>query len=303
VRRVYSFSKRTTLDRCLRQYFYEYYVCEGHVPDERSNRILGLKKMTNASLLAGDLLHRFIRLSFTKPHLSAQWSHQTALKSFDDAVQFARNPRGQAERLNDKYPPKELVEFSYDDLAGEEAAEREREKLDTALGNFFRGGQVRAYLQSLEGYTLMPEKRLSGLKESGWAISGQIDLLAVNGRGCEVADWKLGAQERGSDSLQLHIYGTFAASLADVRPEDVHMRRVFLSDGVVELPRSMDKETAYIGRTRLLQDIDLMNELHEYGERGREGVFTPCNQENVCQRCKYRATCHEVPLKASSLQT
>jgi PD-(D/E)XK nuclease superfamily len=304
VRRVYSFSRRSTLDRCLRQYFYDYYVSDAdHVLEvTRRNRIIGLKTMSGAALLAGTLLHRFIRLSFSRKDLSPKWLCETALKAFDEAIQFARDPRAQAHRLQGRYPPQELVEFSYADLDGEALVAQEREKLKTALRNFFQAGDVQHYLRSLDGYELMPEKRVSGLKENGWAISGQVDLLAINGHGCEVIDWKLGGEERGTDSLQLHIYGTFAAKVAKVRAEDVRMRRVFLGANVVESAQSMDREAAYIGRARLVNDIELMEELHDYGERGREGVFTQCNHANICRRCKFRAICHEAPLKATSLQ-
>jgi hypothetical protein len=288
----------------MRQYFYDYYVsASGSGLDvAHRDRILGLKNMTGAALLAGTLLHRFIKLSFSRKDLSSRWLTDTALRAFDEAIQFARDPRGQARRLQDRYPPQELVEFSYSDLDGDELVVQEREKLKTALQNFFQSSTVRNYLQSLDGYDLMPEKRVSGLKENGWTVSGQVDLLAVNGRGCEVIDWKLGGEERGSDSLQLHIYGTFAAKVANVPPEEVRMRRVFLGADVVESAQSMDREAGYVGRTRLVNDIELMEDLHEYGERSREGVFTACNHTNVCRRCKYRAICHGAPLKASSLQ-
>lgn len=304
MRRIYSFSRRNTLERCLRQYFNDYYVSEGDrlLDIVRRTRILGLKNMTSAALLAGTILHRFIRLSFSRPDLSARWLCDKAIQSFDEAVEFARDPRRHADRLKNRFPPQELVEFSYEDLDGEPLIAQERDKLQIALRNFF-GGKVRQYLSTLDGYELMPEKRVSGLKAGGWAISGQVDLLAVNGRGCEVVDWKLGGEERGSDSLQLHIYGTFAAQASKVSPESVRMRRVFLGADVVEDAQSMSREATYVGRTRLLNDIQLMEELHEYGEQGREGVFTPCNQANICRRCKYRAICHGVPLKRTSLQT
>ena len=304
MRRVYSFSRRNTLDRCLRQYFYDYYVsaANSELDVAHRDRILGLKNMTGGALLAGTILHRFIKLSFSRRDLSPRWLTETALKAFDEAIQFARDPRAEAHRLEDRYPPQELVEFSYEDLDGEALVVQEREKLKTALQNFFQSTNVRKYLQTLDGYDLMPEKRVSGLKESGWTISGQVDLLAINGRGCEVIDWKLGGEERGSDSLQLHIYGTFAARVANVPTEEVRMRRVFLGADVVESAQSMDREAGYVGRTRLVKDIELMEDLDEYGERGREGVFTRCNHTNVCRRCKYRAICHKVPLKPSSLQ-
>jgi hypothetical protein len=303
--RVYSFSRRSTLERCLFQYFLEYYVTpeQSGLAPERRRLVLALKNMTSGALLAGEVVHRFIKLSIQKPHLTPRWLSDTAMGSFDRAVRFAQDPKTHKSQLNEPYPPQELVEYSYAGLDGDALLSKEREKLNTALHHFFHGKHVRGYLNGLAGYQLFPEKRLKGMKEDGWSISGQIDLLAHNGSSCEVVDWKLGTEERGSDSLQLYIYGVFGADTAGVPREQVHVRRAFLGDDTIERPRIMDSEATYVGRARLLQDIELMQELHEYGEAGREGIFTPCNQPNVCRRCKFRAICHGAPLAPNSLLT
>lgn len=303
MRRVYSFSRRSTLERCLFQYFLEYYVSSEQqgIAADRRKLILALKGMSSGALLAGEIAHRFIRLSIQKPHLSSRWLMDTALQSFDRTVMFARDPRGQSHMLGEQYPPQELVEFSYSDLDGETLIGLEREKLRRGLNHYFHGERIPAFVKSLEGYRLSSEKRLNGIRENGWSISGQIDLLAVNGNHCEVVDWKLGMQERGGDSLQLYIYGVFGADMAGIPRDSVSVRRAFLGDDHIEPPRIMDADAVYVGRSRLLQDIELMEELHQYGEDGREGVFTPCNQPNICRRCKFRAICQGAPMRTTSL--
>lgn len=292
------------MERCLALYFYEYYATAANSPiDERRKETLrGLKSMSAVALLAGQILHRFIRLSFTRPDLSEQWLQRTALSAFDEAISFAENPKGQAHRLDDRYPPRELVEFSYANLDGAEAATVAREKLDTALNHFFKDPPVRAYLRGLKQHELEAELRVSGMKLEGWTIGGQIDLLAIGDESCEVADWKLGKTERGTDSLQLHIYGEFAAAKTGLPREQIFLRRVFLGDAVIEAPTTLTQEQSSLGRTRLLQDIELMEELHQYGQDGREGVFTQCNHMNVCRRCKFQAICHKTPMNPNSLQ-
>ena len=303
MKRLYSYSRRNTLERCLALYFYEYYASATKSPLEQHKkaRIGRLKQMSATALLAGQILHRMIRLSITRTDLPATWIQRTALADFDKAIIFARNPKAQSYRLDERYPPKELVEFSYRDRNGENAASRARKKLASALKNFFFGPSIRDYMASLQNHTLVPEKRLRGMKEAGWTIGGQVDLLATNDTACEVADWKLGNQERGTDSLQLHIYGEFVALETGLPLERISMRRVFLGDAAVEAPTHLSKNKSQLGRMRLIQDIELMEELHAYARDGREGVFTKCDHKNICRRCKFQAICHDTPMSQNSL--
>lgn len=302
MRRLYSYSRRATLDRCLRQYFYEYYASDKRCqtdPDEKPF-IRALKAMSGCALLAGTILHRFARLYVTRDDLSPAWLSRTALSHFDQAVEFASDPRANAHLLNSKFPPQELVEFSYDDLAGEEAAHRARHSLEKALDHLFRGDAVRALFQELTGFTLHAEKRFSGLKLREWSISGQIDVLAVREDSVRVVDWKLGSREHGADSLQLHTYGWFASRFTKKPKAAVAGQRVFLGDDFVEKPQIVSAELDQVGRARLHQDIELMQDLHPYGRAGKEDVFRPCNHEAVCRRCNFRALCHKAQLRSNS---
>lgn len=303
MRRSYSYSRRSTLERCTRQYFYDYYATDKAcgLAEERKRQVAALKSMSGCALLAGSILHRFARLHIDPSReLSPAWIVQTALRSFDEAIEFARDPRGQAHRLRDRFPPEELVEFSYEDLDGEQAGERARGSLERALRTLLHDDAVGELLRSLAGYELHAEKRLSKLKLSNWCVGGQIDVLALRSDAARIIDWKLGAVEHGADSLQLYTYGWFAESIHGVPRGGVSGQRVFLGDGVVEEPQVVTDGTASVGRARLFQDIELMEELHEYGRQGREEVFRPCNQDGICSRCKYRAICHEAPLRESS---
>lgn len=306
MRRSYSYSRRSTLERCTRQYFYDYYATDKScgLAEERRQQVAAFKSMSGCALLAGSILHRFARLHIDPSReLSPSWIMQTALRSFDEAIGFARDPRRQAHRLRDRYPPEELVEFSYEDLDGERAAERARGSLERAIHTLLRDDTIGGLLSGLTGYELHAEKRLSKLKLSNWCVGGQIDVLALRSDAARIIDWKLGAVEHGADSLQLYTYGWFAESVHAVPRGAVSGQRVFLGDGVVEEPQVVTDETASVGRARLFQDIELMEELHEYGRLGREEVFRPCNQEGICNRCKYRAICHEAPLRESSNAT
>ena len=218
-------------------------------------------------------------------------------------MEFARDPRGQAHRLQGRFPPVELVEFSYEDLDGDAEAEKSRRSLSRALKTLVEGNAVASLLQELKGFEIHTEKRLSKLKLTEWTVGGQIDVLALKPTEARIVDWKLGAVEHGGDSLQLYTYGWFAEKVHGVPRGGVSGQRVFLGDGVVEERQIVTDELATVGRARLFQDVELMEELHAYGQEGREEVFRPCNQMGICNRCKYRAICHEAPLRECSNAT
>lgn len=304
MRRTHSYSKRSTLDTCLRKYFYQYYASDKRCEFDEDRRALVrvLKGMSGSALVAGDIVHRMLALRFRKGReYSKGWVIETALRDFDRAVEFARDPRGQSHRLSEAYPPIEFVEFSHEDLDGEEEASRTRRKVERAIETYFESEAVRGLRVELARFdNVRAEVALRGLKVDGWAVMGKIDVLALAEGRARVVDWKLGTVERGMDSLQLYTYGRFAAGEAETGPEHVAVQRVFLGDGVVEEPRSVTPSIARRGHARLQQDIELMEELHEHGRRGDEEIFTPCDREGVCRRCQYRSVCRSAPLSERS---
>ena len=306
MRRTYSYSKRSMLDTCLRKYFFEYYASDKRCPvdAERRELIRELKQMSSCAMVAGNIVHRMLALRFGKgASFSREWMIETALRDFDRAVEFARNPSDQSHRLMEKYPPVELLEFSYEDFDGDAEAARWRLKVSSAMETYFDAKPVQELRISLGGTTARAEVPLRGLKLDGWSVGGKIDVLAIGDDKVHVIDWKLGKVERGSDSLQLFTYGWFASKEANVPTDSVTMRRVFLGDALVEEPSVVTAAQARRGKARLMQDIELMEDLHEHGRQGDEEAFTPCDRNGVCRRCPYRAICHQTPLSARSNAT
>lgn len=291
----------------MRKYFYEYYASDKRCPfdDVRREQIRALKKFSGCALLAGSIVHRMLALRFGKGKgFSQDWIVGTALNDFDAAIEFARDPIAHANRLNDRFPPEELVEFSFADLDGEGEATRSRLKLERALNAYFESDAVRELRKALGQFEeVRAESALRGIKIDGWAVGGKIDVLALRSDSARVIDWKLGSVERGVDSLQLYTYGCYAASEAKVDTTQVTVQRVFLGDAAIEEPREVTETLARRGQARLQQDIELMEELHEYGRQGDEELFTPCEKESICRRCQYRAICHGVPLSEKSNAT
>ena len=137
------------------------------------------------------------------------------------------------------------------------------------------------------------EQRISGITVDDCAVCGQIDLIGQIHDKIEVIDWKMGCQSGYVDSLQLITYGWWASQRYSVDPTRIRVRRVFLGDGMIEEGCVLSDALIKRAKARIIQDIELMKELHTYGITGNEEAFTPCIKEKVCQQCKYQEVCEE----------
>jgi hypothetical protein len=242
--------------------------------------------------LAGDVLHWFAERFLKKGASSRSWIERTAMDRFDRAVRYSRDPEGMSHMRGEKYPPPMLVEFYYQDPAAEERVAAAHESLCRAIRNFLEAAPVVALRQSVTSGEHWVEKRVSKLpKIDGYGIDGQIDLAGRDARGVRVVDWKLGLPGGSHDSLQLLIYGMWAEKEFSIEPSSVRVQRVFLGNATVEDERTLDSALVRAGRARLIQDIELMQELDPYGREGNEEAFSPCAKVNVCRQCKYREVC------------
>jgi len=294
VRYSHSYSKRGTLESCLRKYFFEYYASAKRLSfdADRKELIRGLKEFTGIHMLAGDILHWFI-VQYLKKGASIQsWAERTGLDRFDRAVRYSRDPMRMANMRYDKYPPPMLVEFYYQNPKAEELVSAARQSLQRGMRNFLQEALIVELWRSITAGEHWVEKRVSKLpKVDGYGIDGQIDLAGRNPRGVRIVDWKLGVQGGGHDSFQMLIYGMWAEKEFSLEPADVRVQRVFLGGATVEPEKSLDRAMLRAGRARLIQDIELMQDLDPYGREGNEEAFSPCMKENVCRQCSYQQAC------------
>jgi hypothetical protein len=296
VRYSHSYSKRGTLDSCLRKYFFEYYASAKKLPfdAERKELIRGLKEFTSTFMLAGEILHWFIEQRLKKGVSSQSWAERTALDRFDRATRYSRDPVGMAHMAQDKYPPPMLVEFYYQDPRAEELASSARDGLVRGIQHFLREPSITALWNSISAGEHWVEKRVRKLpKIDDYGIDGQIDLAGRDRHGIRIVDWKLGVKRGGHDSFQMLIYGLWAEKEFAVEPSQVRVQRVFLGGPTVEPEKALDRSILRAGRARLIQDIELMEELDPYGREGNEEAFSPCMRENTCRQCSYQQACKD----------
>jgi ATP-dependent exoDNAse (exonuclease V) beta subunit len=312
MRKVYSPSKRSTLDRCVRQYFYEYYAASYEPPAATPQRFLfeeslslgharlepgdssaaaACKALSSAFQAAGQVLHNAIAQHWKHRDWQPEWFERTAAQRFDQIISASRTrcEQGDSSVLR-------LMEHHYQLPDAEEIIRSARAKLVIALGNYFRSPEVSSLVRELlAGDEFHAEDSVRGLPKIGdFIIGGRIDGWSRKGRHIRIVDWKMGSAVGDQESLQLVLYGWWATERFQGSADQVTVQRAFLGDGVAEPPLAISERLINRCRARLRQDVKRMEDLHEYGVQGYFDAFPPCRKEKVCHQCRYQGMCAAV---------
>jgi PD-(D/E)XK nuclease superfamily len=297
VRKVYSHTKRSVLEKCPLMYFYQYYAatCKPPVRDPQAllfgddrpdhpplvasdGEAAGrLSKLDSAPQYAGKILHDLIAQALKHPDWQFPWFEKKARETF----------------LTPRDPEASFVERFNHLPDADQRIKRALDGLLHGLRNFFEDAKIRILVESMRyGEQQLIEHRLGGFPQvRQFSIRGRIDYCAKIGPQVEVIDWKMGRSTGDEDSLQLAVYGIWALKHFGVDPGSVRVRRVFLADARIEEARSLTERRVHRAQARLAQDIEQMAQLHPYGTAGHAGAFTPKPKEKLCEMCKFRTLC------------
>lgn len=309
----------------MRRYYYEYYAASlqpmssdtqgtlfgplaptpnPKIDTDRIETIRRLKSLTNCALVAGGILHKLIAVYFRKnPDWGIDWFVRKAGESFDQCVEFSRDPNGNSRMLEQLSDLAVMLEFHYEHADADDKARQAREKLLSGIRRFFITDSIVGLCHSFVQREYSVEQHIGGISVDDCAVGGQVDLVGCVGGITEVIDWKMGRRSGYEDSLQLILYGWWASRRYSVDPANVRVRRVYLGDGEIEEGCVLSDALIRRAKARIIQDIELMKDLHAYGQTGNEEAFTPCKKEKLCRQCKYQQVCGNGSLATSSKQT
>ena len=307
MRRIYSHTRRSKLEKCARQYFYECYAASYEAPTQIpqlelfrdidpdhaviASDVVGqvgrLKELSSAYQAAGLILHSLIGEHWKHADWSSDWFLQQASQRFDAWVSRSRG---------DGTSGPVLLECYYRLADADETIAEAKHRLLRALTTYFADESIRVFVGELqrsdEVYT---EQSIGGLPNvRGFTIMGRIDVAVRTKSSVRVVDWKMGSCVGDEDSLQLTLYGWWATQKFGISPDSVVVQRVFLGDGTIERGVRMNERMLDRGRARLKQDVERMEGLHDYGVKGFWGAFPVCDKEKVCHQCKFQGVCPAV---------
>lgn len=295
----WSYSRRTVLNRCPRQYYFEYFgASKRQAEDDPSKRLLmDLKSLSNRDLRVGDLVHgsiaRYFRAAQKGFLMSVGDLVPQAVARFRADRDYSRLlAAGQSDPPANQPEVVALREYVYADPEVERLMDEAEARLRFALNAFGALPALEPFRFAGRGLDALVEWNIS-VRGLPCRVHGKVDLAFGTSSRAFVVDWKLGRVElAGEDSLQLAVYALWACQQFSCSPEHVKLIKAFLGSGEIREYQA-NHELMATARLRIVQDAERMAAVHDYGERGIVAAFTPASRRRVCAQCAYLRACPE----------
>jgi hypothetical protein len=189
----------------------------------------------------------------------------------------------------DEYPPSLLSEFYYGLDSAESLCAESEERLVKALTNFAAGPEFERFRSGACCEDALLEKHIR-INERDFSAAGQIDLAYPEDGRFVVVDWKIGDTHGSGDSLQLLFYALGVMQELSCAPDGIDLYQAHLADGKIS-KFAIRKGEIQRAKARIIQDLQKMQALHDYGQNAVAEAFTPCDQERVCALCQFQEVC------------
>lgn len=296
---AWSYSRRQTLERCVRCYYYQYFGGSKRKAKEEPDKdsLAQLKQLQSRHERTGELLHLAISDYYRKARAGNPWKPQQlaawvrSIFSKDIAHSQTYSNGGAEER--GRFPPVHLLEFYYGVPDAMDLCAQAEERMVEAVISFATNPKYEAFRQGGAKTTALIEYpfRMRGMLPC--RVEGRIDLAYRDGDEITLVDWKSGKDDmRGEESLQLAVYALWAVEEYRCEPEALRICKVhFGSNSVV--PFECDRPLLTAARARILQDAERMALLEGYGKDAIVEAFTPCRQPLICRNCPFLQVCPE----------
>jgi len=291
----WSYSRRQTLERCARQYYYDYYSAKAHLAttDPQKENIRFLSTLSNRYLRSGDILHIAIRLFYKHGDSSSEWLVDWARRTYRTDYEYSR-AGGRPHPPDERYLPTMLLEFYYSQPNAEALYVESEERLVSALESFLTGP---AYADARYGgqRSSAEVEEWVFVKTTAFNARGKVDLAFPQDGRLSIVDWKTGEAEAPTGSLQLAFYALWAVETKGYRPEDITLYRGQLMEGSLQ-PVALNERILPRVRARIVQDLEPMRVLDGYGRDAVVDAFPPCGFPKVCRLCPYQRICPGVTI-------
>lgn len=291
----WSYSRRSLLERCPRQYYYEYYgsATRGANADALKATLRSLKCLQHRHAFTGQILHaaiaRFFRLAREGQLCPNNQVVDWALRQFDRGVIYCRTyPQGYGP-VDENIEPTLLREYYYRQANADALYSESRARLVNSLRTFLTQQEY----EWCRAAGTHPSARIEAhfsIDTVACRIEGRVDLAYCGEDGVNIVDWKIGNDEGATASLQLVAYGLWGSAEFNRSIENVHVYKAYLGSGRL-VAYTLSPELMNAGRARIVQDARIMQFLHSYGREAMAEAFTPCAQPAICSLCPYKMSC------------
>ena len=291
----WSYSRRGVLEQCSRKYYYQYYGSNLNTAknDPQKEKLHFLKKLQNRHLRSGDILHFVISWYLKEFQRGRQPSLnrllQWARTDFRADIRFSRQYEPEFPLSDNFRDPKLLLEFYYGMPDAESLCAESEERLITALTNFITSQNLTQFREGACKASALIEES-ARLKANDFTLSGKVDLAYWESDRLVIVDWKIGSTGGSDDSLQMLAYAWWAKQEFECPVDYIIPHRVHLADNTVSTFNVSEKALTRV-EARVLQDLERMQEMDNYGKQGIVDAFTPCAQPKICALCQFQEVC------------
>ena len=291
----WSYSRRALLDRCPRAYYYQYYGANKSTAkaEPLKEDLHFLKALTNRHLRAGQILHLVIQTYLNRLQRNEYWSVNRLLnwarQIFQKDHDYSQAYRPGNPVQKNPYSSVLLFEFYHELQDAQGLFLESKSRLLDALRNFAVNPQFVDFRHGARYPDAAIEKNIS-IKNSRFAMRGKLDLAYPDDDRIAVIDWKIGEAGGNDDSLQLLSYALGAIAEYNCQPDSIDLYCVHLSDSSIESFKVSESEVCR-AEGRILQDLERLEMMHEYGKQAIADAFTPCAQPLICAQCVFQSIC------------
>jgi hypothetical protein len=297
---TWSHSRRSTLERCARLYYYTYYGANRRTAKNVIDKeeLHFLKGVATRHERAGSILHLAISWYLRETQKGTEPSLERLLgwarRLFEADRAFSRaHPDGATPDPAVRYPPVLLRELHYRDPQAEALCDETEDRMTAALTAFALDDTFAPFRLAAAESGASIETSMRLVAQLPCRVEGKVDFAFRDNRGVTVVDWKMGSSDgSGDDSLQLAVYALWAVEHFACKPDDLRVCKAQLgSRDVVDF--RADLPVLRAARALIAQDAERMVTLHEYGQAGVVEAFSPCLKPAVCNGCRFQRACPE----------
>ena len=292
----WSFSRRSILEQCPRRYYYHYYGANSRTAktEPLKEHLQSLKILSNRYMRAGEILHIVVRTYLKSLQKGEDWLPEQlcswAKNIYRSDRAYSRVPANERKLLKFEHPPVPLLEFHYQFRDAEDLYAESETRLLQALENFSTRSCFEHFRLGASKKEAYIEKTIQ-IKRKNFKARGQIDLAYQDNGRIIIPDWKISGSIGGREDLQLAFYAIWAVEDEYYcPPNEVDAYRVHLSEANIStFPVSY--ENLLRAKMRIIQDMEKIFFLDEYGKNAISDAFTPCGQPRICTLCSYQGIC------------
>jgi CRISPR/Cas system-associated exonuclease Cas4 (RecB family) len=290
----WSPSKMNAARQCSRRFYYQYYGSKKSKAktDADKERLQFLSNFSNKNLVAGEIVHAVIATYFRKAKLNEVWSFDRmrnfAFHILQQAIQYSKSVRAGGP-LQVDYPPSIFKEIFYQTLDESVIIAEVRGKVETNLKNFALSDKFEHLRKGGKSISSVIEEKAKFELVKGIKIDGVIDIAFDDSGTFRIADWKTGKVEEEDTSLQLLTYALWAAEKKSLK-ESIIIEKAYLAEDRLE---KLEYSDVHLGRARvrIIQDVEVLREMHDFGLDGNSQAFTKCDKPKICALCPFQEVC------------